>query len=84
MQKGAVHEQDQRSQWRHRRRRRCLLADRARNAVAYGVKYLRFNRKTNILTPIGWSGERMGPDADLGPLVRDWEAEQRGKREWYR
>ena len=24
---------------------------------AYGVKYLRFNRKTNIMTPIGWSGE---------------------------
>jgi hypothetical protein len=46
---------------------------------AYGVKYLRFNR-TNIMTPIGWSGERMGPDADLGPLASDWEAEQRRKR----
>jgi hypothetical protein len=49
---------------------------------AYGVKYLRFNRKTNIMTPIGWSGERMGPDADLGPLARHWEAKQRGKWEW--
>jgi hypothetical protein len=48
---------------------------------AYGVKYLRFNRETNIITPIGWSGERMGPDADLGPLVRQCEAEKRGKRE---
>ena len=49
---------------------------------AYGIRYLRYDRKTKIMTPIGWSGERMGPDADLGPLVRDWEAEQRGKREW--
>jgi len=23
---------------------------------AYGVKYLRYNRKTKIMTPIGWSG----------------------------
>jgi hypothetical protein len=50
--------------------------------MRFGIKYLRYNRKTKIMTPIGWSGERMGPDADLGPLIRDWGAEQRGKREW--
>jgi hypothetical protein len=67
--KGAAHEQDQRSQRRHRRSDVVYWLTDPEMRFAYGVKYLRFNRKTNILTPIGWSGERMGPDADLVPGI---------------